>query len=249
MTQERESWLAATMVALADTGGAGFNEAAYATSFAFRLAELLSPAEVGVFLAVGIGHPVVTTGSSERAAGLALLEAQGAAGPSGDCCDTGRAAGNQSIAAAVPRWPEFAAAAIAVGLKTVSSLPMRHLDETVGAVTALSTGGRPLTAAKIDLAALLTEAAAISILQRRALQRSIQTSVQLQQALDSRVVIEQAKGAVAAWLETTPGDAFELLRGYSRRNSRRLAEVAADVIRGAIPAYDLTVTGKPATAP
>ena len=76
--------------------------------------------------------------------------------------------------------------------------------------------------------------------------RDRQTTRQLQHALDSRVIIEQAKGAIAAWLGCAPGQAFDLLRAYSRSNNRRLAEVAGDVVEGQLPAGDLTVTGRAA---
>ncbi len=241
---DREGWLAATMIELAATGTAGFDEGEYAHGFAKRLAELAGPAEVGLLIPGDAGRPAVATGSSERAASLARLEARGVAGPCTDCHRTSRVTRNQSLEAAKSWWPGYAAGALAAGFGIVSALPMRHQDAAIGAVCALSTSDHPLAATEASLAKLLTEAAAIGILQQRALQRSLQTSQQLQQALDSRVVIEQAKGAVAVWLDITPGDAFELLRGYSRRNSRLLSEVSGEVIRGTIPARDLAAGGK-----
>lgn len=241
---DREGWLVATMIELAATDAAVFDEAEYASGFAKRLAELVSPAEVGLLIPADGGYPAVAAGSSERAAGLARLEAGGAAGPCTDCHHSGRVTRNESPAAAKTRWPVYAAGALAAGFGIVSALPMRHDDMAIGAVSALSTSDHPLAATEASLAGLLTEAAAIAIRQQRALQRSLRTSQQLQHALDSRVVIEQAKGAVAAWLDITPGDAFELLRGYSRRNSRLLTEVAGDVIRGTIPAHGLVASGK-----
>lgn len=244
--RHRESWLAATMIELADTGAAGTDEAAYARRFAERLAELLSPAEVGLLIPAGDGRPAVATGSSERAAGLARLEASGTAGPCTDCCRTGGAVRQESLAAEKTRWREFAAAARAAGLWIVSALPMRHHDETIGAVGVLSARDHLITAADNSLARTLIEAAAIGIVQQRALRRSLQTTRQLQQALDSRVVIEQAKGAVAAWLGCALDEAFGLLRDYSRASSRRLTDVARDVVHGALPAQDLTANGKAA---
>jgi len=192
------------------------------------------------------GHSGVATGSSERAVDLARLEASGMAGPCTECHRAGRAVRQEPLATAKTRWPEFAAVARAAGLWIVSSLPMRHDDETIGAIGVLSVRDHPVSATDASLAQTLIEAATIAIVQQRALQHSLQTTQQLQHALDSRVIIEQAKGAIAAWLGCAPGQAFDLLRAYSRSNNRRLAEVAGDVVEGQLPAGNLTVTRKAA---
>lgn len=240
---DREAWLASAMIDLAGTPAGEYDEPAYASTFAGRLAELLRPAETLVLFCAGPGYPAVAAGSGGRTAGLVRLAAHGTAGPAADCCRTGRAVRQVPLTAPAAPWPQFAAAARAAGFETVAALPMRHQDETVGAVTVLAARDHPLDAAVLGLAELLAEAAAIGVLQQRALARSLGTARQLQGALDSRVVIEQAKGAVAAWLDITPGAAFELLRGYSRRSGRLLTEVAGDVVRGAIPARDLAGPG------
>jgi ANTAR domain len=237
--RDRESWLASTMIELAETGE-GTNEEAYARAFTKRLAELLSPAEIGLLLPAGPGHPAVATGSSERAVGLALLEASGTAGPSAECYRTGAVARQESLAAAQTRWPEFAAAARAASLWIAGAIPMRHHDEIIGTVSVLSARDHLISAADDSLAQTLVEMATIGITQARAYQLSQQTARQLQQALDSRVVIEQAKGALAAQLDCTPGDAFGLLRDYARASNRRLTEVASDVVHGVLTPGALT---------
>ena len=244
--RDRESWLAATMIEVADTSAVGFDEAAHVHGFAGRLAELLTPAEIAVLMPARPGYLGAATGSSERAVDLARLEESGMAGPCTDCYRAGTAVRQESLAAATTRWPEFAAVARTAGLWIVSSLPMRHHDETIGAVGVLSERDHPVPATDASLAQNLIEAATIAIVQQRALRLSLQTTQQLQHALDSRVIIEQAKGAIAAWLGCAPGQAFDLLRAYSRSNNRRLAEVAGDVVEGQLPAGNLTVTRKAA---
>jgi len=244
--RDRESWLTATMIELADTGAIEFDEAAHVHGFAGRLAELLIPAEVAVLMPASPGQPAVATGSSDRAVDLARLEASGTAGPCTECLRAGRAVRQESLSAAKTRWPEFATAARAAGLWIVSSLPMRHHDETIGAVGVLSERDHPVSATDASLAQNLIEAATIALVQQRALRVSLQTTRQLQHALDSRVIIEQAKGAIAARLGCAPARAFDLLRAYSRSNNRRLAEVAGEVVDGQLPTGDLTVTGRAA---
>lgn len=235
----RELWLAAALVELADTRDAGFDEAAYAGRLAARLTELLAPAQIGVLIADGTGRLKAAAASAARARDLASFEACHGEGPAADCYHTGRPVFNESLTGAGARWPQFAAAAREAGFGIVSALPMHRHDETIGAVSVLGGGRCPFDAAQIELAQLLAEAAAIALLQQRILHRSAQTAEQLRHALDSRVPIEQAKGVIAARLGIPPDAAFALLRGYARRHHRTLAEVAAETIRGELPAPDL----------
>ena len=249
--RDRDSWLNTTMIELADTGNGSFDESAYAGNFTERLAELLGPAEVCLLLlpdpaatagggkAAAGGREELAAGNGELAAGLARLEAGGTAGPCTSCYRTGRPIRQLPLAEARSRWPEFTAAAGSAGLSTCCALPIRRQRETIGAVSVLTGGGHVPTPADFRLAQTLAELAAIGILRQRELRQSQQLARQLQRALDSRVVIEQAKGAVSAWLGISPGDAFGLLRSYARAHSRPLPQVADDVLTGATPSISL----------
>lgn len=236
---DRESWLLATLIELADTGVADFSEEEYSRGFAGRLAELVRPGQVEVLLTGASHRPCVTAGSGQGAADLGLFETRNHEGPCTDCSRTDSQMCDESFGAADTPWPGFAVAARAAGFWWVYCLPLRHLDETVGAVCVLGAQDYRLSAADQGMARALAEAVAIGILRQRALRASLRTAEQLQEALDSRVVIEQAKGALAAWLGVVPDEAFRLLRAYARRNSRRLAEVADEVVRRELPAQAL----------
>ncbi len=234
----RELWLAATLVELADSPDADFGETTYSDRLALRLAQLLAPAEVGVL--IGDASALKTAAAStERAHRLVSFEAAHGEGPGTACYNSGQPVFNQSLIVAGGRWPQFAAAARVAGFEIVSSLPIRRHHETEGVINVLGTGEHPLGATETSLAQILAEAAAIAVLQQRALRQSIQTTAQLQRALDSRVLIEQAKGAVAARLGITPEAAYGLLRGFARRHSRLLTEVAGKTISGELPAHEL----------
>jgi hypothetical protein len=223
----RELWMAATLIELADTSQADFDETTYSRRLAARLADLLDPAETAVFLADGTGRLRVAAASAEQAYRLAYREADRAGGPAATCYRTGRAVPGESPAA---------------GSGIVSFLPMRRNDETVGVVgvTGLPPAGRhTLDRTLASLAQSLAEVAAVAISQQRELRRSTQTAEQLRHALDSRVLIEQAKGAAAARLGITPEAAFELLRAFARRNNRPLAGVAAEAIGGELAMAEL----------
>ena len=109
-------------------------------------------------------------------------------------------------------------------------------------VSVLGPDGHQVGDPEIQLAQVLAEAAAIAILKQRVLRQKARTAEQLQNALDSRVLIEQAKGIVAARLDIAPAAAFEILRRYARRHNRTLVDVAGATIRGDLPVHD------PATA-
>jgi GAF domain-containing protein len=246
----RELWLAATLVELADSRDADFDETMYSGRLALHLAQLLAPAEVGVLIGDASALKAAAA-STERAHRLVSFEASHGEGPDTACYSSGQPVLNESLTVADGRWPRFAAAARAAGFGIVSSLPIRRHHETVGVISVVGTGEHPLDATETSLARILAEAAAIAVLQQRALRRSTQTAAQLQHALDSRVLVEQAKGAVAARLGITPEAAFGLLRGFARRHSRLLTEVAGATISGELPAYELVAapeTGRSRTA-
>ena len=233
------------MVELAEALDAEHAEAEYELRLAARLAELLVPAETALLIADDADRLTVAAASSERARDLAWQEAHSGEGPSASCYPAGPAVLNHAISPGSPgspriaRWPRYAAAARAAGFGTVSALPMRRRGRAVGVIVVLGPGGYRLGAAEARLAQVLARAAAIAISRQREHLDAERTARQLQGALDSRVVIEQAKGAVAARLGISPEAAFELLRGYARQASRPLAKVAGEAVRGELPAQRL----------
>ncbi len=235
----REFWLAGTLVELADNCQADVDEAPHSRRLAARLAELLAPAEVAVLLADGDGRLRAVAASTERAHRLMSAEADHGDGPAASCYRTGQPVPGESLAAARMHWPRFAAAARAAGFGIVFCLPLRRRDETAGVVSVLRADQDPLDPALASLAQSLADAAAVAILQQRELRRSARAAEQLQHALDSRVLVEQAKGAVAARLGVTPEAAFGLLRAFARRHSRPLTEVAAETIGGELTLSEL----------
>lgn len=243
--RDRDSWLNATMIELADIGDPERDEAPYVGKFTDRVAELLGPVEVSLLLLEpanrGKTAPSgeLAVGNDELATALARLEADGKTGPCTTCYRIGRPVPRLPLAQARERWPEFTDAAIAAGLATCWALPLRRQDETIGAVSVLAEKDYLFPSADYRLALTLAEMATIGILRQRQLRQSQRLVGQLQRALDSRVVIEQAKGAVSARLGVTPNEAFELLRSYSRSRSRPLAGVAADVLADVLPASAL----------
>jgi hypothetical protein len=238
---DRDLWLAARLVELAESANAEGGEAACTELVTASVAELLAPSEIGTLLTGDSGNMTLAAMSSGRAHDLVSLEVTHQEGPGTDCCSSGEQVLNARLATAASRWPGFAPAAEAAGIAVVSAFPLRCRERIVGAISVLSPGSL-ITTADTDRVQLLARAAAISIVQQREIRRSLLTATQLQRALDSRVIIEQAKGAVAARLGITPDDAFGLLRDYARRESRPLREVASQAIAGELALQTLVAS-------
>ncbi|MEX0952352.1 MAG: GAF and ANTAR domain-containing protein, partial [Nitriliruptoraceae bacterium] len=130
---------------------------------------------------------------------------------------------------ALSHWPTFDPVAIEAGYQQVLSLPMRLRDTVVGAVNVFIASPREVPAADLHLAGALTSITTLAILNQRALRRSAIVTAQLQGALDSRLVIEQAKGMLAEHHGISVDEAFHLLRGHARSHNRRLTDVARSI--------------------
>jgi GAF domain-containing protein len=238
--EEREEWLARTFVELADTLVADFDVIELMSTLVDRCSELLESSLVGLALADPQGQLRVLASSTERMRVLELIEIQSDEGPCRDCFRAGSRVVNQRLDEAVDRWPRFAAAARAAGFQMVHALPMRLRNETIGAMNIFNANLVELTSPEVNLAQALADAATIGILQERAVSQGVQLAGQLQLALNSRIVVEQAKGVVAERLQIGMDEAFDLMRGYSRGQRRRLSEVAGALIEGSLSVNDLS---------
>jgi len=133
---------------------------------------------------------------------------------------------------ATDRWPLFAPRASAAGFVSVHAMPMRLRGEVIGALNLLADTVEQLDPDDVRIMQALVDVATIGLLQERAVRRGEVLTEQLQAALNSRVVIEQAKGALAQIRGVSVDEAFELLRGFARRKGRRLGEVAQALVSG-----------------
>jgi len=138
------------------------------------------------------------------------------------------------------RWPRFAPHAQDVGFQSVSALPMRLRTQVIGALNLFSTTPELLSPVDQQVAQALADIATIGILQERALHDGHIVTSQLEGALESRVLIEQAKGMVAEHNHVSVDDAFTLLRGYARNHNRLLRQTAQEIIDGTLAADALT---------
>ena len=229
--------LSETFVALADTMVADFDVIDFLHLLTDRSTRLLPVSAAGVLLADPRGELRVAAASSEETRLVELFQIQNDQGPCLECVHTGQPVMVTGLAEQDQRWPRFAAAATRAGFSTVNALPMRLRDQVIGALNLFSTGNTPLGLAELRAGQALADVATIGLLQERSVRRAEALAEQLQGALNSRVVIEQAKGRLAERLGVDVEQAFQLLRQHCRNTNQRLTDVAYFVINSPTGAF------------
>lgn len=242
----REERIVATFVELADTMVDEFDVVEFLHHLAERCVELLDCSEAGLLLTDAKGALRVMASSSERSATLDLLQSQNEEGPCFECFHRGVPIFSEDLEADTDRWPQFAPAALHQGLRSVQAIPMRVHGNTVGALNLFRAQPGRLAASDLPLAQGMADIAAISLLQERSLRESRGVVAQLERALTSRVVIEQAKGIVAERARINVDIAFERMRAYARERNVRLSDLARDLIDGNVDAVALEALARKA---
>ena len=225
--------LSGTFVDLADTMVAGFDVIDFLHILTDRSVTLLAVSAAGVMLADPRGELRVAAASSEAAGLIELFQIQNDQGPCLDCFRTAQAVTAADLTGPDQRWPQFAAAAARAGFRSVEALPMRLRDEVIGALNLFRAAPEPLSPADLRVGQALADVATIGLLQERAVRRMEIVAEQLQGALNSRVVVEQAKGKLAERLGVDMDEAFGLLRVYARNSNQLLTDVARNFVDSA----------------
>jgi GAF domain-containing protein len=236
----REQDLLAAFIEFADTFVDEYDVVEFLHRLATRCVELIGASEAGIMLADRDGTLHYIASSSERMRLIEVFEIQHDEGPCLDAYRTGVAVHVAMTDDANIRWPRLAPHAREAGFQSMSALPMRLRAQVIGALNLFSTAPELLSAEDQQVAQALADIATISILQERALHDGHIVVSQLQEALESRVVIEQAKGIVAEHNHVSVDDAFKLLRDYTRSHRHLLRQTASDVIDGTLTPDALT---------
>ena len=231
MTTVSTERLSQIFVEVADTLVDDFDLHDFLHMLTVRTADLVGASAVGLLLADQRGHLRFMAASDEKARVLEIFQVQVSEGPCFDAYSSAAPVLNADLRESGDRWPEFTRHALAAGFRSVHAFPMRLRQEVIGALNVFgSTVGGNFDAAEVQIVQALTDVAAIALLQERAVRRGELLTEQLQGALNSRIVIEQAKGAVAQALGISIDAAFTALRGYARRTNRKLTDVAHAVL-------------------
>ena len=230
----REALLARTLVELADNLVDDFDIVELLTMLSDRCVEVLDIAAAGIMLVAPNGELRVMTSSSEAMRVVELFELQSQEGPCLDCYRTGEAVVNHDLASSGSRWPRFAAVALEAGFRSADAVPMRLRSQVIGALNLFRSEPGGLDEGDVVVAQALADVATIALLQHRTAVAADVVNEQLTGALNSRIVIEQAKGIIAERHRVDMEQAFSRLRTHARGSNRRLGEVAGDVVDGTI---------------
>lgn len=233
--------LTQVFVELADTLVAEFDALDLLHTLTERSVELLNVDAAGVILSDLHGHLQVVASTSTDARALELFELHSDEGPCLDCFTSGQAVANVEAAEATQRWPRFSAAFTQAGYQSAHAVPLRLRNQVIGAMNLFCIDQMTLNDDDLALAQALADVATIGLLQERAVHESDLLAEQLQTALNSRILIEQAKGVLRGLSSVSVDEAFRLLREHSRRHQMPLRDVAAQVIDGTITLADLAV--------
>ncbi|MEV5966478.1 GAF and ANTAR domain-containing protein [Kribbella sp. NPDC051952] len=218
------------LIELADTLVEDFDIIDFLDRLADHCSELLGVSACGILVVDHHGVLNMVAASSEQARLVELVQLQNSEGPCLEALTTGRPVQHPDLREGNSRWPRFATAAVDAGYLSVQALPMRLRDTVLGAVNLFGSTVGPLDDDTIALGQALADTATIGIVHQRAMARHEVVTEQLQTALNSRILIEQAKGFLSHSLGLGVDEAFAVLRSYARGNNRRLTDVAEDIV-------------------
>jgi transcriptional regulator with GAF, ATPase, and Fis domain len=224
----REVRLMATFVTLADTLVAGYDVVDLLHTLVEECVTILGIEAAGIVLsdAAGVLHPIASSdGWSER---VEVAQAESGQGPCVESFRAGAAVAVDDIEASHPS--RFREAARAAGYRSVLAIPLRLRAATIGALNLFGREPGAVSGEDAVVARALADVATIGILQERAIRDGRVLSEQLEHALGSRVLIEQAKGVVSQTRQVPVDEAFAILRSYARRHNERLSDVAEGVV-------------------
>jgi GAF domain-containing protein len=235
----REELLARTFIELADTLVTDFDIVEVSQRLVESCGELFDGAAAGLLLADPDGTLRVLASSSDQLRVVEFFEIQAQEGACLDAYRSGQPVINQDLTHVNGRWPRFAPVALGAGYRAVHAFPVRLRHQVIGALNLFRVDSGFLDSLDVLAAQALADATAIAILQQRALTDAHLLAEQLQVALNSRILIEQAKGMLAERAGLSVGEAFTRIRSFARTHNQQLTAVCEAIIEGRSSMPDL----------
>jgi ANTAR domain/GAF domain len=237
------------LVTLADSLVSGFDLLELADQLVHDCVEFLPVRDAGIMLDDQRGSLRVLASTSEETRLLELLELQNDDGPCLEAFASSTTVSAPDLRASAGRWPGFEAEAAELGINGAYAVPMQLRDRTIGALNLFCATPVGLTEAEVRVAHVMATMATLGILNHWTVRRQEVLAEQLQHALGSRIVIEQAKGVIAERSQVDMGTAFGMLRSFARRSRRTLADVAGEVTQGRLDLHGRTEAADGPTGP
>jgi len=198
-----------------------------------EMGEVLNLTGAGVTL-VHDGRQRFVTAAVEAIANLERVQESSQKGP---CVDAVASAAPVSVSdiaegEASSRWPDYTVAAKAAGIRSVAGIPMLAEGKAIGAVNLYDGKARGWSSEDLRVAGIFASIATGYLAHASTARQQQRTAEQLEQALNTRLIIEQAKGVLANQREITVDEAFRRLRTYAREHNARIHDVSHEVVNG-----------------
>ena len=226
----RETRLNAAFVKLADTLTDDYDIVDLLHTLVEECTAIFDIQAGGLMLADSDGQLQLIASTSEKADLVEIMQLNAGMGPCVDCFRSGAPVAIADIAISGERWPDFAAEALKQGFRSIYATPLKLRGQTIGTLNLLSTSTGELNERDALAAQALSDVATIGILQERLIKERGVVADQLQRALDSRVLIEQAKGVLSEVASINIDEAFGAMRSYARSHNLRLHDVAEGIV-------------------
>jgi GAF domain-containing protein len=191
--------------------------------------QFTSAVDAGIVLADTDGVLHVLASTSERTSDVEEEQLGVQEGPCLEAFRTGDPVDLPDFAS-TSIWPVFTRTALERGFRSVHATPLRLGERTLGALNLFSEDPGALGSQDVALVQAFTDVATLALVHSETLQQKDDLAAQLQHALDSRVLIEQAKGVIAERKNISIDRAFTLLRAHARQNRIRLHDVAQRIV-------------------
>lgn len=230
VTTTRAERVSAAFVKIADTLVDDYDVLDLLHTLVEESAGILGTSAAGLLLVDHYGELQVLASTSEESQLVEVLQREAGAGPCVECFQTGTVVTVNDIQDLGDRWPDFKDAALSQGFRSVHAIPLRVRGRTIGALNLFGNTPGAMTAEDASIGQALADVATISILQERAIREAGVVNDQLQRALTTRILIEQAKGVVAQLSNVDMHESFTRIRNHARRNHLTLHDTAAMIV-------------------
>jgi GAF domain-containing protein len=230
----REETLIRSLVEMADSLVDDYDVIDQLTLLADRCVKIVGASAAGVMLVSSSGKLQLVASSSEAMRVLEVFELQANEGPCLDAFRLGEYIEQKNLEPGIGPWPHFTPLALDAGYRSVSAVPLRLRTTVIGALNLFHHGSTALDPADIQVVRAFADLATISVLHHQTVTQAQRLNEQLTYALNSRVVVEQAKGVLAERAGIDLAEAFERLRRYARSNNLLLTDVARSAVDGTL---------------
>ena len=242
----REARLNSAFVTVADTLTANYDVVDLLHTLVTECTAIVGATAGGLMLADPAGRLQLVASTDESAELVELMQLAAGAGPCLDCFATGTAVSVLDIDTGGDAWPDFRVAALEQGYRSVHATPMKLRGQVIGTMNLFQASATSLSDRDAAVVQALADVATIGVLQQRIATESQVVAEQLQKALDSRVLIEQAKGALSQALGMSMDQAFVALRAYARNHNVTLSALSSSITSRELSAQE--VVAQPSSA-